>query len=86
MQPRRSTRVVPPIVRPPNEPRSRCSRSTCPHRCRADELDAIVTDVFAAHGFETKADMGKAMKAVNAEVAGRADGRTVADLVKSRLA
>ncbi len=52
----------------------------------AGELDAIVGAVFAAHGFATKADMGRAMKAVNAEVAGRADGRAVADLVKSRLA
>ena len=30
--------------------------------------------------------MGAVMKAVNAEVAGRAEGRLVADLVKSRLA
>ena len=52
----------------------------------AGELDAIVGAVFAAHGFATKADMGRAMKAVNAEVAGRADGRAVAELVKSRLA
>jgi uncharacterized protein YqeY len=51
----------------------------------ADELEAIVVSVFAANGFESQADMGKAMKAVNAEVAGRADGRAVADLVKSRL-
>lgn len=50
------------------------------------ELDTIVTSVFAEHGFSTMADMGQAMKAVNAEVAGRADGRAVADLVKSRLA
>jgi uncharacterized protein YqeY len=50
-----------------------------------DELESIVTSVMAAGGFETKADMGQAMKAVNAEVAGRADGRRVAELVKSRL-
>ena len=50
------------------------------------ELAAIVEAVFAEHGFATKADMGRAMKAVNAEVAGRADGRAVAELVKSRLA
>jgi uncharacterized protein len=56
-----------------------------PASLSADELEAIVGAVFAANGFETKADMGKAMKAVNAEVAGRADGRAVADLVKSRL-
>jgi uncharacterized protein YqeY len=57
-----------------------------PAALTAEELQAIVADVFAANGFETKADMGAAMKAVNAEVAGRADGRAVADLVKSRLA
>ncbi|MEZ5342480.1 MAG: GatB/YqeY domain-containing protein [Acidimicrobiales bacterium] len=49
------------------------------------ELIAIVEATLAAEGFTTKADMGQAMKRVNAEVAGRADGRTVADLVKSRL-
>ncbi len=52
----------------------------------AAELDALVDRVLAAEGFSSKADMGKAMKAVNAEVAGRADGRAVADLVKSKLA
>jgi uncharacterized protein YqeY len=57
-----------------------------PASLSADELETIVASVFAANGFESKADMGKAMKAVNAEVAGRADGRAVADLVKSRLA
>lgn len=57
-----------------------------PAALTSDELEAIVSAVFTEHGFESKADMGKAMKAVNAEVAGRADGRAVADLVKSRLA
>jgi uncharacterized protein YqeY len=57
-----------------------------PKALTPDELETIVANVFAANRFETKADMGNAMKAVNAEVAGRADGRAVADLVKSRLA
>jgi uncharacterized protein YqeY len=51
-----------------------------------DELSAIVERVMTENGFAAQADMGKAMKAVNAEVAGRADGRRVAELVKSRLA
>ncbi len=51
-----------------------------------DELVALVEATLSANGFTDKADMGKAMKAVNAEVAGRADGRAVADLVKARLA
>lgn len=50
-----------------------------------DELVELVDATLAAEGISTKADMGKAMKAVNAKVAGRADGRTVAELVKARL-
>lgn len=49
------------------------------------QLAEIVDSVFAAEGFSTMKDMGPAMKAVNAEVAGRADGKRVSDLVKSRL-
>jgi uncharacterized protein YqeY len=50
-----------------------------------DELELIVASVMEANGFETRADMGNAMKAANAEVDGRADGRRVAELVKSKL-
>lgn len=57
-----------------------------PAALTTEELEAIVARVFDEHGFASKADMGNAMKAVNGEVAGRADGRVVADLVKSRLA
>lgn len=56
-----------------------------PEQLDADALTAIVDEVFAEHGFAAKSDMGVAMKAVNAVVAGRAEGRAVADLVKSRL-
>lgn len=51
-----------------------------------DELVALVESVLAENGLTEKAQMGQAMKAVNTAVAGRADGRTVADLVKSKLA
>lgn len=57
-----------------------------PKGLTADELAAIVTETLAEGGFSSPKDMGAAMKAVNAKVAGRADGRAVADLVKSRLA
>ena len=52
----------------------------------ADELAAIVTETLAEGGFASPKDMGAAMKAVNAKVAGRADGKAVAELVKARLA
>jgi uncharacterized protein YqeY len=51
-----------------------------------EELEAIVAETLAEGGFTTPKDMGGAMKAVNAKVAGRADGKAVAELVKSRLA
>ncbi len=57
-----------------------------PTALSADELEAIVAETLADGGFTAMAQMGQAMKAVNAKVAGRAEGKTVADLVKSRLA
>jgi hypothetical protein len=51
-----------------------------------DELAALVDEELAAGGFDAPSQMGPAMKAVNARVAGRADGKTVAALVKARLA
>lgn len=57
-----------------------------PAALTSEELVAIVDAVLAAGGFTTPKDMGAAMKAVHAEVAGRADGKAVAALVKERLA
>ncbi len=49
------------------------------------ELEAIVDAALADGGFTEPAQMGQAMKAVMAEVAGRADGKVVSGLVKERL-
>jgi len=51
-----------------------------------DELAAIVDKALTDNEWTTKSHMGQAMKAINTEVKGRADGRKVAELVKSRLA
>lgn len=51
-----------------------------------DELAELVSGVLAEHGFTGMAQMGPAMKAVQAKVAGRADGRRVAAEVRARLA
>jgi len=56
-----------------------------PEQLDGAELDTLVSTVLADNGFSSMPDMGAAMKAVNAEVAGRADGRAVADLVKAKL-
>ncbi|HZE38576.1 MAG TPA: GatB/YqeY domain-containing protein [Stackebrandtia sp.] len=57
-----------------------------PKRLGAEELTALIDEVFAEGGFTEPSQMGQAMKAVQAKVAGRAEGRTVAELVKARLA
>lgn len=49
------------------------------------ELQAIVDRVVDDGGYTSAQQMGPAMKAVQAEVAGRADGKAVAALVKARL-
>lgn len=56
-----------------------------PKRLDEAELTELVAATLQEEGLTAKADMGKAMKAVNAKVAGRADGRLVANLVKASL-
>jgi len=51
-----------------------------------DELETIITETLAEGAFSGMAAMGPAMKAVTARVAGRADGKTVSELVRARLA
>jgi uncharacterized protein len=51
-----------------------------------DELAEIVDRVLVDGGYDSPAQMGQAMKAVTAEVAGRRDGRAVSTLGKARLA
>jgi len=50
-----------------------------------DEVRTTVERVMSAEGFTEQKQMGQAMKAVQAELAGRADGKLVASLVKERL-
>ena len=51
-----------------------------------DELAALVHEALAEGGFDSPGQMGLAMKAAVAKVAGRADGKAVSALVKAALA
>lgn len=51
-----------------------------------EEVRAIIAAKIAAVGAAGPKDMGKVMGPVNAEIAGRADGKRVAELVKEALA
>lgn len=55
-----------------------------PKPLSAEELEALVKGVIAELGATSKKDMGAVMKASQAKIAGRADGKAVSGLV-SRL-
>ena len=49
-------------------------------------LEALVDEALAAGGFTEPSQMGPAMNAVMAAVAGRAEGKRVSAMVKAKLA
>ena len=56
-----------------------------PARLSDQELDALVAQAVAETGATSPRDIGNAMKAAMAKVAGRADGKAVSELVKKKL-
>ncbi len=56
-----------------------------PAQLALDELRAKVDEVVGRLGASSPRDMGAVMKALQPEVQGRAEGKTVAELVKARL-
>lgn len=56
-----------------------------PAQLSDEELKSIVAEALAAAGATTKAQMGAAMKAAQAAVAGRAEGGRVAAEVRAQL-
>ena len=56
-----------------------------PQQMTADELASKVDEVVERTGAQGMKDMGAVMKALLPEVQGRAEGKTVSDMVKSRL-
>ncbi len=57
-----------------------------PEQMSEDAIAIIVDEVIATTGAAGMRDMGKVMGQVNSKVAGKADGSTVAKIVKSKLA
>ncbi|MBL9134713.1 MAG: GatB/YqeY domain-containing protein [Verrucomicrobiales bacterium] len=56
-----------------------------PQALSAEELEALVRQVIAQSGASSKKDMGTVIKAVQAQAAGRADGRAISTLVGKLL-
>ena len=57
-----------------------------PEQMSEEELDAIIKEAIEKTGASSMKDMGKVMGMVNAKVAGRAEGKVIAQKVKAALA
>lgn len=57
-----------------------------PQQMSREELAAYIRNVISQSGAESMKDMGKVMGLVNKELAGKADGKTISELVKELLA
>jgi len=56
-----------------------------PQQMNADELEKVVRETIAEVGATSKAQMGAVMKALQAKVAGRVDGKTLSAEVQKQL-
>jgi len=57
-----------------------------PEQMSAEEVEAVVAKIIAQVGASGMKDMGKVMAMANKELAGKTDGKTIASIVKSKLA
>ena len=57
-----------------------------PKQLDAGEIKSIIEQIVKETGATTPADMGKVMAAANKQLAGKAEGKTIAGLVKEILA
>ena len=60
-------------------------RKYLPAMLEGAELEAIIKRIIAETGAESARDMGKVMGAANKELAGKAEGRAISELVKQLL-
>jgi len=57
-----------------------------PAAMSADELKGIIAGIIAKVGASSPADMGKVMGVASKELAGKAEGRAISEMVKTLLA
>lgn len=56
-----------------------------PAQLSETEIEKVVLDVISKTGAEGKKDMGKVMGIVSQQMAGKADGKTISNIVKAKL-
>lgn len=57
-----------------------------PEQLSEEEIEKVVVDIITKTGAEGMKDMGKVMGMANAALTGKADGKTISTIVKSKLA
>ena len=57
-----------------------------PKQLERAEVEAIISKIIAESGATSMKDMGKVVGLANKDLAGKADGKLIAELVKSQLA
>ncbi|MGI6223022.1 MAG: GatB/YqeY domain-containing protein [Prevotella sp.] len=56
-----------------------------PKPLSAEEIEKVVSDIIAQTGASSMKDMGRVMGMANKQMAGKADGKQIADIVKKLL-
>ncbi|MBQ0736450.1 GatB/YqeY domain-containing protein [Aquimarina celericrescens] len=56
-----------------------------PAQLSEEEIEKVVVDIIAKTGAEGMKDMGKVMGMASSQLAGKADGKTISTIVKSKL-
>ena len=56
-----------------------------PEQLSQEEVEKVIDEVIQLVGATTMKDMGKVMGMANKEIAGKADGKIIAEIVKKRL-
>jgi uncharacterized protein YqeY len=56
-----------------------------PEQLSAEEVEKVIDEVIQSMGATTMKEMGKVMGMANKQLAGKADGKIIAEIVKKRL-
>ena len=57
-----------------------------PQQMSKEEIEAVIANIITTSGASSVKDMGKVMGFANKELAGKADGKLIAEIVKTQLA
>ncbi|MDA0774214.1 MAG: GatB/YqeY domain-containing protein [Bacteroidetes bacterium] len=69
----------------PEEAQAQIITAFLPEQLSEEQITAIIDDIIATTGASSMKDMGQVMGMANQKMAGKADGKTIATVVKQRL-